>query len=340
MEESISTIFDKTCRQFRRLISSERLQALKEEVWYDRWTDELGRLQVWASNVKLDRDSFEHRLRYAPHIKDQVIQLLSSLQGLFDDIDGVINRQWDDEFDGMTELQQLYQAVVETVTCLNQMTMAISRPPRFDPKERKQPRNDNEPCPSGRFRSSELAGPSEELLPAVYDDASSTPSERLSAGEMMQSRMSPLEIIHKRARDTEYPPVSPSTTSHRRYSFSESQDLQYLSPQYSSSRHPSSQYPASQHSSSGYSASQYTSMRHPPLYYSSQVNDDELAQAIISSRRNPYQATRYPMMEEEYPNDHNTRDCNSYSTTGTASASSYTGYSYSTADSASVPRSR
>lgn len=141
MGDSISDIFNDGLGQFSRILASGILHSMESDVPHTLWEDELGRLRVWAANIgahKRDQSSLEYRLRDASPVKEQTVRLLQGLRELFDDLEEVLaepapeDDSADDEFGGMTELQQMHRAIVDNITCLYQMSMAIRRPAQHD----------------------------------------------------------------------------------------------------------------------------------------------------------------------------------------------------------------
>ncbi|MCJ1451659.1 hypothetical protein MMC28_001999 [Mycoblastus sanguinarius] len=112
------------------------------------WTDELGRLRVWAANIgahQTGQSSLEFRLRDASHISQQITKLLGDLHQIIDDVaeelsvddaesseDGIdAEDAWPDNV-STSELQQLYEEVVNIIDCLYQMSMLIRKPAQHD----------------------------------------------------------------------------------------------------------------------------------------------------------------------------------------------------------------
>ncbi|KAI9367682.1 hypothetical protein BJX61DRAFT_547260 [Aspergillus egyptiacus] len=135
----------KSCMKlFRDLIESNRLAQFETEVSGRKWEDELGRLRVWAANIgahQTGQSSLDYRLRDASHVKTETANLLNSLQetlrGLDDVADTSSDAEPEDEFDqlyegGLTEVQQIYQSIVDVINYLYRMSMAIRRPARHD----------------------------------------------------------------------------------------------------------------------------------------------------------------------------------------------------------------
>ena len=122
----------------------------EEEVSSISWTDELGRLRVWASNIgahQTGQSSLEFRLRDASHISQQITKLLKDLDGILDNVRDEISTDPveasetttlpDDEDtrpgeDPLSELQQLHEEIVNIVDCLYKMSMLIRRPAQHD----------------------------------------------------------------------------------------------------------------------------------------------------------------------------------------------------------------
>ncbi|KAK2805521.1 hypothetical protein FQN50_006145 [Emmonsiellopsis sp. PD_5] len=141
MAASISSLLVDCFRSFTDLLSSRDLDKYDAEVRKELWQDELGRLRVWAANIgahQTGQSSLDFRLRDASHIKEQVMKLLRRVQGLFADLDEVMNeaafddndQEFDDEDE--TEIQQIYRGLVDTTTCLFQMSITVRRPADHD----------------------------------------------------------------------------------------------------------------------------------------------------------------------------------------------------------------
>ena len=122
----------------------------EEDVSSTSWTDKLGRLRVWASNIGADQtgqSSLEFRLRDASHISQQMTKLLKNLDGILSDVKDKISsdpveasevttlpddeESWPGD-DPPSELQQLYEEVVNIVNCLYKMSILIRRPAQHD----------------------------------------------------------------------------------------------------------------------------------------------------------------------------------------------------------------
>ncbi|EXJ94596.1 hypothetical protein A1O1_02992 [Capronia coronata CBS 617.96] len=137
----ISSLLVDSLKLFDTLISRAELGAYAAEVPTNLWTDELGRLRLWAANIgahQTGQSSLDYRLRDASHIKGQTIKLLERLRQNLQDLDELLNGvdygvedlslQEDDE----TEAQQIYTGLVTTVDCLFQISMIIRCPAQHD----------------------------------------------------------------------------------------------------------------------------------------------------------------------------------------------------------------
>lgn len=115
------------------------------------WTDELGRLRVWAANIgahQTGQSSLDFRLRDASHISQHITNLLKDLDGILKDIkrelsgdhveaSGIVASSddedaWPDGEGSTSEIQQLYEEAVNVVDCLYKMSMLIRRPAQHD----------------------------------------------------------------------------------------------------------------------------------------------------------------------------------------------------------------
>jgi DNA-directed RNA polymerase subunit RPC12/RpoP len=137
--------------QFSSLIASDGLTKHILEVPLQAWRDELGRLRVWAGNIAqgTGQSSLDYRLRDASHIKDQILSLLGRVKELLLDLTEVLEEDADVEKqypyagaeghgdypendDSITEVQQIHQGLLETITQLYQMSMMIRQPAHHD----------------------------------------------------------------------------------------------------------------------------------------------------------------------------------------------------------------
>ena len=141
MATSISILLVECLSLFNVVVSREGLVAYEPEVPQSLWLDELGRLRVWAANIgahQTGQSSLDYRLRDASHLKDQIIRLLERLQRLLVDLSEFLDEilegveaQYSDDEDA-TELEQIYNGLVEVIGSLFQMSMLIRRPAHHD----------------------------------------------------------------------------------------------------------------------------------------------------------------------------------------------------------------
>ncbi|KAJ5977108.1 hypothetical protein N7501_000450 [Penicillium viridicatum] len=146
---AISELLQGCLHQFLSLINSGTLADHTEEVPLQEWTDELGRLRVWAANIgahQTRQSSLEYRLRDASHIKSQIVRILEQFQELLIDLKDVLEESSDDEaqdhqFEDLgdsetenstTEVQEIHQSLVKTIDQLYQMSMIIRKPAQHD----------------------------------------------------------------------------------------------------------------------------------------------------------------------------------------------------------------
>jgi hypothetical protein len=141
MTTSISSVLVDCLRSFNGLASRPELAIYTAEVPTNLWTDELGRLRVWAANIgahQTGQSSLDYRLRDASHIKAQTVKLLERLRRTLSDAEEFLagGAEEDDNLSAddadETELQQVYRAVVDTTDCLFQLSMIIRRPAQHD----------------------------------------------------------------------------------------------------------------------------------------------------------------------------------------------------------------
>ncbi|KAK4939648.1 hypothetical protein LTR10_020148 [Elasticomyces elasticus] len=154
MTDSVSTISIECLKRLSNVASREQLAHLDAEVHHMLWNDELGRLRVWAANIRAyqsGQTSLDYRLRDASHIREQTVKLLQRLRRLLGDIDDLLAEapshtgvpalektddededEDDDAADNGTELQQIYHGLVDTINCLHQISVVIRRPTKHD----------------------------------------------------------------------------------------------------------------------------------------------------------------------------------------------------------------
>ncbi|KAJ5517629.1 hypothetical protein N7453_000051 [Penicillium expansum] len=136
--------------QFSSLITSDGLARHILEVPLQAWRDELGRLRVWAADIaQTGQSSLDYSLRDASHIKVQILSLLGRVKDLLLDLIEVLEEDADTENqypregvegigdypeydDSITEIQQIYQGLLEAITHLYQMSMMIPQPAHHD----------------------------------------------------------------------------------------------------------------------------------------------------------------------------------------------------------------
>ena len=148
----VSVILRESFFKFDDILLLPALTEHENEVSLQKWRDELGRIRVWAANIGAHQTgtlSLDYRLRDASTIKNQTVIILKRLLELFADLEDVLSedRQNDmdmeeDDFDqyndltdtefDKSEIQHIYETLVETVTQLYQITMAIRRPAQHD----------------------------------------------------------------------------------------------------------------------------------------------------------------------------------------------------------------
>lgn len=152
MAASISAILIPCLKSFNHIQELVEQPSYKneDEVPVVSWTDELGRLHVWAANIgahQTGQSSLEFRLRDASHISQQITKLLEDLDSILNDVKDELSNDQIEAFETATssdtedtppnedytsELQQLYDEVVNIVDCLYKMSMLIRRPAQHD----------------------------------------------------------------------------------------------------------------------------------------------------------------------------------------------------------------
>ncbi|RHZ55167.1 uncharacterized protein CDV56_106039 [Aspergillus thermomutatus] len=154
--DGISRVLNQCLEDFTALTDSDALTQYVAEVSHQRWLDELGRLRVWSGNNgahEVGQASLDYRLRDASHLKKETIKLLNRMLQVLQEVREVVDDggeenidiEFDDEGDGdghdddarattdsMTEIQHLYQSLVDIINLLFQISMAIRRPADHD----------------------------------------------------------------------------------------------------------------------------------------------------------------------------------------------------------------
>ncbi|KAI9728512.1 MAG: hypothetical protein M1834_007650 [Cirrosporium novae-zelandiae] len=102
------------------------------------WGDELGRIRVWAANVrahKRGQSSLDYRLWEAFEVKGQIILLLEDLRDFLQDVSGLLNNNsvpWDENgslnSEEQSEFKEIHEEVVKRVDSLYQMSTLIRKP--------------------------------------------------------------------------------------------------------------------------------------------------------------------------------------------------------------------
>lgn len=151
---SISDLTRGCLKQLNNLLSSETLQH-QNEVPLLAWKDELGRLRLWAGNIgahQTGQSSLEYRLRDASHIKDQTVKILRGIERLITDIQATLrgNKEQEedlldediegllaeltleDDSNGTMTTQEAYESLVEKISLLFDISMAVRRPAHHD----------------------------------------------------------------------------------------------------------------------------------------------------------------------------------------------------------------
>ncbi|KAL2848861.1 hypothetical protein BJY01DRAFT_211464 [Aspergillus pseudoustus] len=147
---TISASVRDSLKRLADLASSEALGNFSDQVPIYKWTDELGRLRVWAANIgahQVDQSSLDYRLLDASHIIHQTIEVLSGLNQLLVDLDELLQEsevevldakdpgpycEVEDEMPEETEIQEIYTSLVCIVSNLYQLSMIIRRPAPHD----------------------------------------------------------------------------------------------------------------------------------------------------------------------------------------------------------------
>lgn len=107
--------------------------------------DELGRLRMWAANTGVNEpspESLDSRLRNAPHLREQILGILSLLKATAGDVNELskANKQREDVVNQEilstdTEVTMAYKTITALVGDLHQLSIATCRPTRRLPAE-------------------------------------------------------------------------------------------------------------------------------------------------------------------------------------------------------------
>jgi uncharacterized Zn-finger protein len=143
-DPSIRSALLSSLKRFQALltwVASDGLSVHANQVPLSAWSDELGRLRVWAANVGAHQEgqsSLDYRLRDASHIRQQILRLfddldytLSEIEQLFSD-SGTSTKLQDLDDEDEAELQQLHSTLGDVVNCLYQISLLIRKPARHD----------------------------------------------------------------------------------------------------------------------------------------------------------------------------------------------------------------
>jgi uncharacterized C2H2 Zn-finger protein len=148
MATTISSALLPCLKRFNELLEYDPRSF--EEVPYQLWQDERGRLRLWAANIGAHhkgQSSLDYRLRDASHIKDQVIKLLERYNGVLQEAQATLSDQgteetvqehgyMDDEFssddDHETEAQSIYKTLVSLMNSLFKLSTIIRHPAHHD----------------------------------------------------------------------------------------------------------------------------------------------------------------------------------------------------------------
>jgi uncharacterized Zn-finger protein len=143
-DASIRSVLLSSLGRFQALltwVASDGLDVHTSQVPLPAWSDELGRLRVWATNVGAHQEgqsSLDYRLRDASHIRQQIFSLfddldctLSEIEQLFSNSGASIKSQGLNGEDEV-ELQQLHAILGDVINCLYQISLLIRKPARHD----------------------------------------------------------------------------------------------------------------------------------------------------------------------------------------------------------------
>ncbi|KAI4177640.1 MAG: hypothetical protein LQ343_000103 [Gyalolechia ehrenbergii] len=141
---SISELFFACSKVFNEELDALRLHG---GVRMSKWDDEKGRLRIWASNIgahQTGQSSLDFRLRDAPHIHQQLIDLLGDFIGAIYEIRAILSGPKNDhpqstDFDDPdtspyenpeTEINHLHDSFVNIIDCLFHISMLVRKPAR------------------------------------------------------------------------------------------------------------------------------------------------------------------------------------------------------------------
>ncbi|KAJ5371653.1 hypothetical protein N7517_003659 [Penicillium concentricum] len=153
MDATIATVLSQCLKEFTESINSGALARYENEVSQRRWSDELGRLRIWAGNIgahQTGQSSLDYRLRDASHLKNETMKILQRMVRVLQDLADVMNEEeedqlgidegfpdtsdteMDDQNNEMTDIQVLYQSLRNIINLLFRISMAIRRPADHD----------------------------------------------------------------------------------------------------------------------------------------------------------------------------------------------------------------
>lgn len=144
------------------IASSEAISNPNNRVPKYAWTDELGRLRIWVSNIgahQVRQPSIDYRLSDAPRIRDQAFNLLASLERILlelqdlnscgdedgeeslDDEMKTLYEGFESESDSSLEVQDIYQTLTDTISNLYELAIIIRQPSDHDQPQGLDSRN-------------------------------------------------------------------------------------------------------------------------------------------------------------------------------------------------------
>ncbi|KAJ5189967.1 hypothetical protein N7472_008981 [Penicillium cf. griseofulvum] len=152
MAASISTVLNQCLKEFTESTTLDALSRYENEVSQRRWSDELGRLRIWAGNIGAHQtglSSLDYRLRDASHLKSETVKILQRMLRVLRSLTEVMNEEeegqmeideafpdsdteMDDDNNEMTDVQVLYQSLRNIINLLFRISMAIRRPADHD----------------------------------------------------------------------------------------------------------------------------------------------------------------------------------------------------------------
>ncbi|EXJ84282.1 hypothetical protein A1O3_04949 [Capronia epimyces CBS 606.96] len=148
---SISSELLEVLKAFNTILLDDSLFHTSLGIPKSSWTDELGRLRVWAANIgahQKGHSSLDYRLRDASHIKTQIVNLLRSFKRALRDLEEVLTAlsrkeplaeedakgrdENMDEDDATAEVEDIFLHITEVISNLYRLSMLVRQPSQQD----------------------------------------------------------------------------------------------------------------------------------------------------------------------------------------------------------------